>query len=509
MEVLTLLGQGFAVALEPLNLFLAFVGVLLGTVIGMLPGIGPINAIAILIPITFTLALPVTSAMIMFAGIYYGSMYGNSISSILLNVPGTAASVVTALDGFPMAQSGRAGPALAMSAIASFVGGTLSIFALIFFAPLLSRWAINFGPAEYFVLMIFAFSTLSSLTGKNVLKALVSASLGLIMATIGLDPQGTTTRFTYGQLKLYDGMDFVVVAIGLFAISEVLQALVDGENEGEVETSFGRVFISTKEFVSSFWTMIRSSISGFLIGVLPGAGATIASFIAYTTEKQIVDHDDQFGQGDIRGVAAPEAANNAASVGAFIPMLTLGVPGSGTTAVILAALLSFGVTPGPTLLQNNPEIFWSLAASMYIGNVMLLILNLPLVGLFVRILMVPRWVLMPLVATLSFVGVYAVNNSAFDLVLMTGLGFLGLIMRKLKFPLAPVILGLVLGELMEVNLRRALVYSRGDYRVFFESPISISLWILTAIGLFVPIIIRRFARKRAEKASIAQGLEGE
>ncbi len=510
MDVLLLLGQGFAVALEPLNIFLAFVGVLLGTIIGMLPGIGPINAIAILIPITFSLGLPVTSAMIMFAGIYYGSMYGNSISSILLNVPGTAASVVTTLDGFPMAQHGRAGPALAMSAIASFFGGTLSIFALIFFAPLLARWAIDFGPAEYFVLMIFAFSTLSSLTGKNIFKALVSAALGLILATVGLDPQGTTTRFSYGQLRLYDGMDFVVVAIGLFAISEVLQALVEGGDESEVQTSLGRVFISGKEFMSSLGTMIRSSISGFLIGVLPGAGATIASFIAYTTEKQIVDHDDQFGKGDIRGVAAPEAANNAASVGAFIPMLTLGVPGSGTTAVILAALLSFGVTPGPLLIQNNPEIFWSLAASMYIGNIMLLVLNLPLVGLFVRILWVPRWVLMPLVVTLSFVGVYAVNNSAFDLALMTGFGFVGLIMRKMGFPLAPVILGLVLGELMEVNLRRALVYSRGDYRVFFESPITIGLWVLTVLGVVVPIIIRWVANKRSRaKQGAAELLEGE
>jgi putative tricarboxylic transport membrane protein len=499
VDVLGLLGQGFGVALEPLNLFLAFIGVLLGTVIGMLPGIGPINAIAILIPITFSLGLPVTSAMIMFAGIYYGSMYGNSISSILLNVPGTAASVVTALDGFPMAQKGRGGPALAMSAIASFVGGTLSIFALIFFAPLLARWAINFGPAEYFVLMIFAFSTLSSLTGDNVFKALISACFGLMLSTVGLDPQGTTTRFTYGQLQLYDGMDFVVVAIGLFAISEVLQSLLDKAGDEGTTTSYGRVFISLKEFMDSLGTMLRSSLSGFLIGVLPGAGATIASFVAYTTEKQLIDHNDEFGKGDIRGVAAPEAANNAASVGAFIPMLTLGVPGSGTTAVILAALLSFGVTPGPLLIQNNPEIFWSLAASMYIGNVMLLILNLPLVGLFVRILLVPRYVLMPLVATLSFVGVYAVNGSAFDLWLMTGFGLIGFVMRKLGLPLAPVILGLVLGALMEVNLRRALVYSRGSWQVFFESPISIGLWILTLVGLILPIVIRRVVKQRSAK----------
>ena len=496
MEVFQLLGDGFAVALQPTNLFLAFIGVLLGTVIGMLPGVGPINTIAILIPITFALNLEPASAMIMFAGIYYGSQYGNSISSILLNVPGTASSVVTALDGYPMAQQGRAGPALAMSAIASFIGGTLSIFFLIFFAPLLARWAIDFGPAEYFVLMVFAFSTLSSLTGNNVFKGLVSAIFGLILATVGIDPQGTATRFTFGQMNLLDGMDFVVVAIGFFAISEVLQMLSETEDEQIVNTGVGRVFISMKEFTSSIWTIVRSSMSGFLIGSLPGAGSTIASFVAYTTEKQLVDEDDNFGKGDIRGVAAPESSNNSASVGAFIPMLTLGVPGSGTTAVMLAALLSLGITPGPLLIQDNPEIFWGLAASMYIGNIFLIVLNLPLVGLFARILLVPRWVLMPLVATLSFVGVYAVNNNPFDLLLMTAFGFIGFFMRKLGFPLAPVILGLVLGSLMEVNLRRAMIYSQGDWGIFFSSPITIGLWILTAVSLIAPIFIKRIAKRR-------------
>ena len=505
MEVFQLLGDGFAVALQPTNLLLAFLGVLLGTVIGMLPGVGPINAIAILIPVTFALNLRPESAMIMFAGIYYGSQYGNSISSILLNVPGTAASVVTTLDGYPMAQQGRAGPALAMSAIASFIGGTLSIFFLAFFAPILSSWAIDFGPAEYFVLMVFAFSTLSSLTGKNVFKGLVAAIFGLMLSTVGIDPQGTATRFTFGQLNLIDGMDFVVVAIGFFAISEVLQMLSDGVAEGEVRTDLGRVFISMKEFTRSIWTILRSSVSGFIIGALPGAGSTIATFIAYTTEKQIVDRDDTFGTGDIRGVAAPEAANNSASVGAFIPMLTLGVPGSGTTAVMLAALLSLGITPGPLLIENNPEIFWGLAASMYIGNIFLVVLNLPLVGLFARILLVPRWVLMPLVATLSFIGVYAVNNNPFDLLLMTGFGFVGFFMRKLGFPLAPVILGLVLGELMEVNLRRAMIYSQGDWGVLFSSPITITLWVMTAVSLIAPVIIRRMTRTDEEVGN----LEGE
>ena len=504
MEVFQLLGQGFAVALQPTNLLLVFVGSLIGTVIGMLPGVGPINAIAILIPITFALALPASSAIIMFAGIYYGSQYGNSISSILLNVPGTASSVVTTFDGYPMARQGRAGPALAMSAVASFVGGTLSIFFLIFFAPLLSQWAIRFGPAEYFVLMIFAFTALSSLTAGNTLKALAAALFGLILATVGLEPQGTTVRFTFGQLKLYDGLDFVVLVIGFFAVSEVLQILSETVVGEEVRALSGRVMITMKEFTSSLGVMLRSSVSGFLIGVLPGAGATIASFIAYSTEKQIVDRDDTFGKGDIRGVAAPEAANNSAAVGAFIPMLSLGVPGSGTTAVILATLLSYGITPGPLLMQQNPEIFWGLAASMYIGNVVLIILNLPLVGLFARILLVPRWVLMPIVATLSFVGVYSVNNSAFDILLMTGFGILGFVMRRTGFPLAPVILGLVLGELMEVNLRRALNYSNGDWTTFFTGPITLTLWGLTLVSFFVPLAINRFTRRaKPEK------LEGE
>ncbi len=503
MEVFQLLQDGFSIALQPNNLLLAFIGVLLGTIIGMLPGVGPINTIAILIPITFALELNPASAIIMFAGIYYGSMYGNSISSILLNVPGTAASVVTALDGYPMAQSGRAGPALAMSAIASFIGGTLSIFALIFFAPILSQWAIDFGPAEYFVLMVFAFSTLSSLTGDNVFKGLIAAMLGLVMATVGLDPQGTALRFTFNNMNLFDGLDFVVVVIGFFAISEVFQMLSETDSGQTVQYKVKQVWISGRDFMRSLATMIGSSISGFIIGVLPGAGATMASFVAYTTTKQIVDSEDEFGKGDIRGVAAPEAANNAASVGAFIPMLTLGVPGSGTTAVMLAALLSYGVTPGPLLIENNPEVFWGLAASMYIGNLMLLVLNLPLVGLFARILLVPRWVLMPLVTILSFVGVYAVNNNPFDLLLMTGFGVLGYLMRKTGFPLAPVILGLVLGELMETNLRRAMTYSRGDWQILFESNICIALWILTVISLFVPPLIKRVMKARAKRSTLA------
>ena len=497
MEALQHLVQGFAVAAQPLNLALAFVGVLIGTVVGMLPGIGPINAIAILIPLTFAAGVPPSSALILLAGIYYGSQYGNSISTILLNVPGTASSGVTALDGYAMTRQGRAGPALAISAIASFFGGTISIFGLVLLAPLLSQWAVRFGPAEYFALMVFAVSALSGLAGKSMAKALAATAFGLALATVGLDPLSGIPRFTFGQIKLLDGMDFVVVTIGLFAVSEVLQVLEDTERGQRVTVAVERAMVSLRETLTSLWTMVRGSVIGFLVGVLPGAGGTIASFVAYTTEQRFSDREGTFGKGDIRGVAAPEAANNAAANGAMIPLLTLGVPGSGTTAVLLGALLAMNVTPGPLLVTQHPDVFWGLAASMYIGNVILLLLNLPLVGVFVRILRLPRWFLFPAVAALSFIAVYAVNSSAFDLILMTGFGVLGYAMRKADFPLAPVILGLVLGPLMEKNLRRALILSGGDWSVLFSSPVAVVLWMLAVAGLVAPLLLRPSTRKGA------------
>jgi putative tricarboxylic transport membrane protein len=483
---------GFAVALQPLNVALALGGVLVGTFVGMLPGIGPINAIAILIPIIFAAGVPPESALILLASIYYGSQYGNSISTILLNVPGTASAVVTALDGHAMTRAGRGGPALAMAAVASFFGGTISILGLALFGPRLSDWAIRFGPAEYFALMVFAFAALSSLTGGSVAKGLAATAFGLLLATVGLDPQSAIPRFTFGQIKLLDGMDFVVVTIGLFAISEVLQLLEETDRGEAVARAYGRVMVSLGEIVSSLGTMLRGSVLGFLVGVLPGAGGTIASFLAYSTEQRISDRNGTFGKGDIRGVAAPESANNAAANGAMIPLLTLGVPGSGTTAVLLGALLGLGVTPGPLLIRDEPDLFWGLAASMYVGNFFLLILNLPLVGLFVRALRLPRWFLLPAVAALSFVAVYAVNQSSFDLVLMTGFGVVGYLMRKTGFPLAPVILGLVLGPLMEKSLRRAMALSGGSGAVLFDSPIAMVLWALALASLVGPPLMSRW-----------------
>ncbi len=496
MEVLNFLIDGFAVALTPTNLLLAFVGVFLGTAIGMLPGLGPINGIVVLTPIAFALGLPADSMLIMFAGIYYGAEYGNSISSILLNVPGTSASIVTALEGNELARKGRAGAALATSAMASFFGGTISIIAMMFFAPLLATWAIKFGPAEYFALIVFAFSTLSTLAGDNVIKGFIATVIGLMMATIGIDVLSGVNRYTFNQLKLMDGLDFVVVVIGFFAVNEILKVATRKASDESVIQTMGKVTVPLREFINAKWTLVRGSIIGFLIGVLPGAGAAIASFIAYTTEKRIASPDGASfaSKGDIRGVASPESANNAAVSGALIPLLTLGIPGSGTTAVMLGALLGLGITPGPLLIQQQPNIFWGLIASMYIGNLMLLVLNLPLVGIFVRILKVPDWFLYPAVIGVCFVAVYSVSNSPFDIILMTILGLMGFFLYKLKIPLPPVILGLILGPLMERNLRRALSLSRGDWSYLFESPISISLWILALLSLTLPFIIPRLTK---------------
>lgn len=494
MDIFQALLNGFGVALQPINLLLVFLGCVVGTLIGVLPGIGPISGVALLVPLTFALKLAPESAIILLAGIYYGAMYGGSTTSILLNIPGETSSVVTTLDGHQMAKQGRAGAALAISAWGSFIAGTLSVLGLMLLGPLLAQWAIRFGPAEYFALMIFGFSTLSALAGKNMAKALLATLFGLMLATVGQDPQSGISRFTFGLLQLEDGMDFLVVAIGLFAVSEVLMILED-KAPGAVQARVGRVYLSLREFLFSLGSILRSSVLGFLIGVLPGAGASIASFVAYTTEKRLLGDKARFGEGDIRGVAAPESANNAAAGGAMIPLLTLGLPGSGTTAIMLGALISLGVTPGPQMFQQHPNIVWGLIASMYVGNAMLLLLNLPLVGLFVRLLAVPQWFLLPAVLAISFIGVYAVNNNPFDLLLMTLFGLLGYLMRKFDFPLAPVLLGLVLGYLMEVNLRRALAISNGDVGVLFSSPIAIALWVLAVASLFAPALLARFRKQ--------------
>lgn len=483
-----MLWEGFFLALTLQNILFVLLGAFLGTTIGMLPGIGPVNAIAVLFPIVYTLEVPPTTVLILFAGIYYGAQYGNSISSILLNVPGTSAAAVTTIDGYAMAKQGLGGKALAMSAVASFIGGTIAIFFLALFAPLLAELAISFGPAEYTVLMVFAFIALSSFSQGSLLKAILSAFLGLAIAAIGIDSTTGVSRLTFGMLELYDGIDFIVVVIGFFAVSELFFMLGQSQDQQTPMQPLTSLLLSFKELRSALVTSIRSCVSGFLIGVLPGAGGTIASFIAYATEKKLL-RPNHFGKGDLRGVAAPESANNSASVGAFIPLLILGVPGSETTAVMLGGLISFGVKPGPLLLQNDPEIFWGLAGSMFIGNLFLIFLNLPLVGLFARILQTPRWILMPLIAMLCIVGAYTINGSEFDVLLILIFGLVGYFMRRADFPLAPLILGVVLGDLIETNFRRAMIYSDGDLVIFFESNICLVLWGLAALSLFAPILL--------------------
>jgi putative tricarboxylic transport membrane protein len=485
---------GFGVALRPENLGLALAGALLGTIVGVLPGIGPVGGIAILLPLTFK--LPPASAMIMLTAVYYGTMYGGSTTSILMNVPGEASSVVTSFDGYAMAQQGRAGPALAIAAVGSFIAGTISIIALTFFSPLLAAWGLTFGPPEYFGLMLFGLSAVSSLAGDSLVKALLSMGFGLMLATVGTDLVTGVPRFTFGIPYLLDGIDFVVVVIGLFAISEVLVSIEEAGGATRVPIKLERIWLSVKDFLESFWAIVRGSVIGFYIGILPAAGATIASFLSYSVEKQLARDPSTFGKGDIRGVASPESANNAAAVGNMIPMLTLGIPGSSTTALMLGALLVLNVVPGPLLFQDHPDVVWGLVASMYVSNLILLILNLPLVGLFVRILYVPERLLFPLIVAICVIGTYAVNFSAFDLQVMTLLGLVAYYMRRNDYPLGPAILGLVLGDLMEQNLRRSLIMSRTGAMIFFTRPLTAVLIALSVLSIFAPALLRALRPRR-------------
>ncbi len=491
------LWTGFGVALQWQNLLYGLAGCFLGTIVGALPAIGPINGIALLLPLLYTLGVPAESTMILLAGIYYGAEYGGRISSILLNVPGDAGAVMTALDGYPMARQGRAAEALAISAISSFVGGMLAVVGLTLFAPLLGKLAIGFGPAEYFVLMVFAFATLSSMVGAEPVKTMIGCTIGLMLATIGLDPTSGAYRFTFDEPELYDGIEFIILVIGLFSISEVL-LMLEKEFHGRLKpVKVGKGFPSWADLRACIWPTLRSTGIGFVVGVLPGTGASVASAISYTTEKRLLDRGT-FGKGDVRGLAAPEAANNAAAGGAFVPMLTLGVPGSGTTAVMLGALMLYNIMPGPQLFTDRPELAGGLIASMYIGNVILLLMNLPMIGLFVRMLTVPNWVLLPGILVLSFLGVYSAYSSVFSIVLMLGVGVFGYLARKLEFDLAPIVLGFVLGDVAEKNLRNALAISGGELSILVESSISQVLWCCAVVIVFAPALVNRW-RARSER----------
>lgn len=491
------LSTGFAVALSWQNLLIGLIGCFLGTIIGALPAIGPINGIALLLPIAYTLGLPPESTMILLAAIYSGSEYGGRISSILLNVPGDAGAVMTALDGNPLARQGRAGEALMISGLSSFVGGIIGVVGLTLFAPFLASLAIGFGPAEYFVLMVFAFATLGSMVGSQPVKTLIGCVLGLMLATVGLDPTSGAYRFTFDSPELGDGIDFVVLVIGLFSISEAMLMLESHAMGASVIGKVGRSFVRFKDVVFTTGATLRGSIIGFVVGVLPGTGASVASAVSYTLEKRISDRHGTFGKGDMRGLASPEAANNSCAAGAFVPMLTLGVPGSGTTAVMLGALMLYNIQPGPQLFAERPEIVGGLIASLYIGNVLLLLLNIPFVGIFSRLLLLPNWILVPGILVLSVVGVYSTHASVESVLLMLGVGCMGWLLRKLGFDMAPIILGFVLGKVMEVNLRNALAISGGELGILFQSNISIILWVLAALVAVGPWALHRWSRRHA------------
>ncbi|RJF92523.1 tripartite tricarboxylate transporter permease [Noviherbaspirillum saxi] len=503
MDILSYLATGFGVALQPINLLVATLGAFIGTVVGLLPGLGPINGVALLLPLAFALKLPPETALILLAAVYIGCEYGGRISSILLNVPGDASAIMTALDGYPMARKGLGGVALSISAWSSFVGSMVATAGLVIAMPFLAKWALAFGPAEYFALMVFSFACLAGLVGDKPVKALLATAIGLALSTIGVDPNSGVYRFTFDSVHLSDGIQFIVVVIGLFSISEILLMLEGAVHGGATIPNTGRTLFNRKEFALTWWGTLRSSVVGFIVGVLPGAGATVASAIAYSMEKRLTDKEGTFGQGDIRGVAAPEAANNASANGSFVPMLTLGVPGSSTTAVMMGALTLYNITPGPALFEQQPGLVWGLIASMFIGNVILLVMNIPLVGVFTRMLNVPNWSLVPGILAISAVGVYSVHATTFDLVLMSLLGIVGYLLRKCDVPMAPLILGFVLGGMMEQNLRRALSITNGELAILWESPISISLWICAAAVVSVPLMYRLLVRNRRQALSAA------
>lgn len=501
METFDFLMQGFAVASTPKNLLIALIGAFIGTVVGMLPGLGPINGVAILLPFAFALGLPPESALILLSAVYLGCEYGGRISAILLNVPGSAAAVMTSLDGNPLALQGKAGIALSISAVASFVGATIATIGVVLFAPLLAKWAVSFGPAEYFVLMVFAITCLSGLVGDQPIKTAVSALIGLGLATVGVDAVTGIYRFTFDSVNLSDGIQFTTIVIGFFSISEILILLERTSTGQKVVEQGKRSLFNLKELMFTLGAMLRSGLMGFVVGILPGAGATIASAMTYASERKIAGDDGKFGEGDLRGLASPEAANNASACGSFVPMLTLGVPGSGTTAVMMGALTLYNITPGPQLFTEQPDIVWGLIASLFICNVILLVMNIPLVRFFAKLLDVPNYILIPSIAAVSFIGVYSINSTTFDLVFMVALGVFGYFLRKLNFPLSALILGYVLGELMESNLRRALSISQGELSILWSSSITISLWVLALMMVFMPII-RKMYRKRFKKSAI-------
>jgi putative tricarboxylic transport membrane protein len=488
--------QGFAVALTPMNLLFGLLGAFLGTLVGVLPGLGPIGAMALLLGATYS--LPPSTALIMFAGIYYGSMYGGSTTSILVNIPGEPSSVVTCIDGNKMALKGRGGAALFIAAIGSFIAGSISLLILTFLAPLLAEAALKFGPPEYFAIAVFGLIVLSQLSGQGLLKSFLMVGVGLLLGTIGLDVITGQPRLNFGTVKLQQGIDFVPIAMGLFGIAEVLEVAQEsllGKKE-IIRVRLKELLPSRAETKRSLGPTVRGTLIGFMTGLIPGPAAVISTFLSYTLERKISKHQKEFGHGAPEGVAGPESANNASAVGAFVPLLSLGIPFAPPTALLLSAMMIHGVTPGPMLIKEHPEVFWGVISSMYIGNFMLLVLNLPLVGLFVHILRTPKNLLMPIILLLCIVGVFAVNNSVVDLWIMLVSGIAGFFLRKAGFSVAPLVLALVIGPMMENSLRQSLMLSLGSFDIFFTQPLSRTLFILAGIIIISPFLWHLLKRIR-------------
>ncbi len=499
LDSLASLAFGFSVALQAQNLFYCFIGVTMGTLVGVLPGLGPTVTIALLLPATFQLN-PV-SAIIMLSGICYGAMYGGSTTSILLNIPGEAASVVTCLDGYQMARQGRGGPALGISAFGSFIAGTISIFGLVFLAPTLAELGLKFGPPEYFALMVMGLTVVAYLARRSMAKALVMTVFGIVLGCIGLDPVTATPRFTFGMLGLADGISLPAMVMGLFGIAEVLENL---GVRAKAEVYSGKIqglFPDREDWRRSAGPIARGSLLGFFLGLVPGVGAIVPQFLSYALEKKLSAHPERFGSGEIEGVAAPEACNNAAMGGTFIPLLSLGIPSSATTAVLLGALMIYGLTPGPLLIKNSPDLFWGVIASMYIGNALLLVLNLPLIPLWVKILQIPYAYLASFIILFCLIGAYSLNNSTADIFVAVLFSLIGLLLKKFDFEPAPLVLAFVLGPMLETALRRSLILSDGSFEIFLTRPISAAFILLALVALTAPLL--------GKKVRVGRGLSEE
>jgi putative tricarboxylic transport membrane protein len=491
MDILSSLATGFGAALQPINLMWGFIGCLLGTAIGVLPGIGPALTVALLLPITAK--VDPTGALIMFAGIYYGAQFGGSTTSILLNTPGESSSMVTALEGNLMARNGRAGPALATAAIGSFVAGTIATILLTLFAPLVATLALKFGPAEYFAILVLSFTTVSAVLGASMLRGFASLGIGLTIGLIGLDSTSGIARYTLGVPELVDGIEVVLVAVGLFAVGEALYSLLYQKEETTGRHRLTSLWMTRSDWKRSVPAWLRGTLIGFPFGSIPAGGAEIPTFLSYSTERKLSKYPQEFaaskGEGAIEGVAGPEAANNASATGSLVPLLTLGIPTSATAAILLAAFQNYNLQPGPLLFQTSGELVWTLVASLYIGNTILLVLNLPLVGLWVKLLQIPRPYLNAGILVFATIGVYGMRHSSFDLLLMLAIGWGGVLMRRFDFPVAPVIVGMLLGPMAEKQLRNALSISQGDWSVFVTQPISAAVLALTLLVLLVPHLL--------------------